>query len=75
MKAENNVKIAKFMLRSKDLADFDVFSQKPWFMIVDAKKDPKTYVEALKTFLQEKYAIENTLTYIDLRIQDRIYYK
>lgn len=75
LKEENGLKVAKISKRVKDLLDFNVFSQKKWFLVVDSTKTVEAYVNGLKTFLSEKYSIENNLQYIDMRIPDTIFYK
>ncbi len=52
-----------------------LYSQKRWFIMIDLNNDASNTIQTLKTFLSEKYKLEPSLSYIDLRIPNSVFYK
>ena len=57
--------------------DFWIKTKEGWHIYLDKENDIPTQLVALKKFLEEKLpaARRQTLQYIDLRVNNRIYYK
>lgn len=74
---ETNIKILDFRVFSHPVKDLEVMTREGWVIIFDLHRNIKNQILSLKAALNEeinKEEIEN-LEYIDLRIENRIYYK
>lgn len=69
------IKVAKVSQIGSMETQFNLYSQKRWYVMVDLNNDANNTVQTLKTFLSEKYKLEPSLSYIDLRIPNSVFYQ
>ena len=71
-----NLKVVDFAIRSKSSKDVRIDTHEGWYILFDSSRDFKKQVEALRLILEKKVKGErNNLEYVDLRIENRAYYK
>lgn len=70
------LKVLEFMIGSGASEDLKVNTNEGWHILFDRSRDLQNQIEALRLVLEEKIKEERTnLEYIDLRIENRVYYK
>ncbi len=70
------LKVFDFIIETDVLKDLRVNTNEGWHVLFDRSRDLKNQLEALKLVLEEKIKEERkNLEYIDLRIENRVYYK
>lgn len=71
------VDISEFLIKSDSFDEFEVKTSAGWVIMFSLSTDIQKQISALNTFLKQKMNPDKikALNYIDLRIQDRIYYK
>lgn len=69
------IKVSKISQIGPMESQFNLYSQKRWYLMVDLNNDAAETVQTLKTFLSEKYKLEPSLSYIDLRIPNSVFYQ
>lgn len=73
----NPFQIEEFLIPEYSAGEFWIETKEGWLVYLDKSVDIKTQIVALKKLLEEKIGIEkrDALEYIDLRIDDRMYYR
>jgi len=69
------LKVSSFDIESYPAEKLRVVTSESWYILFDLKRDIKSQLLALKVALDEKIKNRMSLQYIDLRIENRIYYK
>lgn len=71
------VEYSNFYLPKDSFGEFWIKTKEGWFIYLDKEVDLETQLIALKKILDEKISLDkrNNLSYIDLRINNRVYYK
>lgn len=69
------LKVASFDIDSYPVEGLRVVTNESWYILFSLKRDIKSQLLALKVALDEKIQNRSTLQYVDLRIENRIYYK
>ncbi|MBI2064084.1 MAG: hypothetical protein HYT65_03820 [Candidatus Yanofskybacteria bacterium] len=75
--AKTDVSISEFVIPDDSFDEFDAKTAEGWKIMFSIQTDIEKQINALATFLKEKLKPGQRpgLQYVDLRIQDRIYYK
>ena len=73
--SETGIKILDFTISSFPYKDLKVMTSEGWYIIFDLERDVESQLLALKAALEEKIKDRQGLEYMDLRIENRIYYK
>jgi hypothetical protein len=73
--SEMNIKTLSFDVSTFPVKDLKVITNESWYVLFDAERDIKSQLLGLKAALKEKIKDRKNLEYIDLRIENRIYYK
>ncbi len=68
-------KVLDFTIESDVLKDLKVNTNEGWYILFDGLRDLKSQLEALRLVLEEKIEERKDLEYIDVRIENRVYYK
>jgi hypothetical protein len=69
------LKAASFDIESFPVEILRVVTSESWYILFSLKRDIKSQLLALKAALDEKIQNRMNLQYVDLRIENRIYYK
>lgn len=69
------LRVASFDIESFPIEVLRVVTNESWYILFNLKRDIKSQLLALKAALDEKIQNRMNLQYIDLRIENRIYYK
>lgn len=76
LSSQLNLKVLDFTIESDDSGDFKINTNEEWYILLDRSRDLKNQLEALRLVLEEKIKEgRQKLEYIDLRIENRVYYK
>jgi hypothetical protein len=75
LNSSTNIKIDWFENRTNPPKELKAITSMGWYILFDAARDTKKQLSILKTALSEKITNTDNLEYIDLRIENRIYYK
>ena len=70
-----SLRAASFDIESFPIEILRVVTNESWYILFSLKRDIKSQLLALKVALDEKIENRMSLQYIDLRIENRIYYK
>jgi len=71
-----NLRVLEFVIETIPCKDLKVNTHEGWYILFDKSQDLKNQLQALKLVLEEKVKEERGgLEYIDLRIENRAYYK
>jgi len=74
--SETNVKVIDFDILSFPPDNLKVITGENWYILFNLQKEARNQLLALKAVLEEKIKDNrNELQYIDLRIENRVYYK
>lgn len=73
--SSTNIKADWFENRTIPPKELKLVTSKRWYILFDSTRDIKKQLSILKTALSEKIKTTDNLEYIDLRIENRIYYK
>jgi len=73
--SSTNIKADWFENRTIPPKELKLVTPKGWYILFDSTRDIKKQLSILKTALSEKIKTTDSLEYIDLRIENRIYYK
>lgn len=68
-------KVLDFTIESDVLKDLKLNTNEGWYILFDGSRNLKSQLEALRLVLEEKIEERKDLEYIDLRIENRVYYK
>ncbi len=68
---------SEWMTPSAVAEEMEIFTQEGWRMVFSAKITPEKAIRTLKTFLEEEIDEEKRkkLDYVDLRVENKVYYK
>jgi len=70
------LKVLDFILESEAVKDLRVNTNEGWYILFDRSRDLKSQLQALILVLEEKIKSgRKNLEYVDLRIENRVYYK
>jgi hypothetical protein len=69
------LKIMSFDITSYPAEELRVVTNESWYILFSLKRNIKSQLLALKVALDEKIQNRSGLEYVDLRIENRIYYK
>jgi hypothetical protein len=69
------LKVASFDIESYPIEKLRVVTSESWYILFSLQRDIKSQLLALKVALDEKIKDRMGLEYVDLRIENRIYYK
>ena len=69
------LKVLDFVINLDSLKDLRVGIHEGWYVLFDGSRDFKNQLEALGLVLEEKIEERGSLEYIDVRIENRVYYK
>ena len=72
---ETGIKSLDFNILSFPPNDLKVMTNEGWYIIFSLERNINSQITALKAALEEKIQKRENLEYIDLRIENRIYYK
>lgn len=76
LSSQLNLKVLDFTIESDDSGDLKINTNEGWYILFNRARDLKVQTEALKLVLEEKIKEgRKGLEYIDLRIENRAYYK
>ncbi|MFH0852473.1 MAG: hypothetical protein V1845_02640 [bacterium] len=71
-----NMILTDFIIASQTLGDLEILTPEGWRILLDTTKSPSSQINALKRVLEEKIKEKRALLeYVDLRVEDRVYYK
>jgi len=74
--SEVNIKVIDFDNLSFPVDDLKVITGEGWYILFNLQKEARNQLLALKAVLDEKIKDQRqTLQYVDLRIENRVYYK
>ena len=73
--ANMNLKVLNFDSMNFPIQDVKVMTNERWYAFFNFKNNIKSQLSALKVALKEKIKNRAGLEYIDLRIENRVYYK
>lgn len=69
------LRVSSFDIESYPVEKLRVVTNESWYILFNLKRDIKSQLLALKVALDEKIQNRMSLEYVDLRIENRIYYK
>ena len=69
------LKVASFDIDSYPVEELRVVTNESWYILFSLNRDIKSQLLALEVALDEKIQNRSSLQYVDLRIENRIYYK
>lgn len=74
---KQNIKIGEFIIPADSFDEFQVKIAEGWPILFSISTDTTRQIDALAQFLREREKDKNAtrLEYVDLRVQDRIYFK
>lgn len=72
---ETGVRVSDFSILSWPAKELKIMTNEGWYIIFDLERDAKSQLLGLKAALEEKIKNRESLEYVDLRIENRIYYK
>lgn len=72
---ETGIKVLDFSIKSFPPTDLNVMTSEGWYIIFGLDRDAGIQILSLKAALEEKIQNREELEYLDLRIENRIYYK
>lgn len=74
---KHDINISEFVISADSFEEFHAVTAYGWTIMFSNSTDISKQIDALRIFLSEKFTSgqKANLQYIDLRIQDRIYYK
>lgn len=72
---ETGIKILDFNIASFPVVELKAMTNEGWYILFELEGDIKKQLTSLKAALQEKIKNRESLEYVDLRIENRIYYK
>jgi len=70
-----NFRVASFDIDNFPPEELRVMTSEGWYILFSLKRDVKSQLQALGMVLEEKIKNRIGLQYIDLRIENRVYYK
>jgi len=73
--SEIGLRVSSFNIDSYPIEELKAVTTEGWYALFNLKKDTENQLLALKVALNEKIKDRTGLQYIDLRIENRIYYK
>ncbi len=73
--SEVGLKALSFNINVYPVEELKTMTTEGWYILFNLKQDIKSQLLALKVALKEKIKDRTNLQYIDLRIENRIYYK
>jgi hypothetical protein len=73
--SQTNIKINWFEISTHPPKESKIITSEGWYLLLDLTRDTQKQLSILKTALDEKIKNRENLEYIDLRIENRIYYK
>lgn len=73
--AEIGLRVLSFDINSCPVEELKAMTNEGWYILFNLKQDIKSQLLALKVALKEKIQDRINLQYVDLRIENRIYYK
>jgi hypothetical protein len=73
--SEIGLKILSFSINSYPIEELKAITNEGWYVLFSLKRDIKNQLLVLKVGLNEKIKDRTNLQYVDLRIENRIYYK
>jgi len=72
---ETGVRVLDFNILSYPAKELKVMTGEGWYILFDLEREAESQILALKAALQEKIPNRQGLEYVDLKIENRIYYK
>lgn len=72
---ETGVRVSDFNILSLPTKELKVITSQGWYILFDLERGAENQILALKAALEEKIPNREGLEYVDLRIENRIYYK
>jgi len=72
---ETGIKVLDFNILFFPLTELKVVTNEGWYILFDLERDIQKQLLSLKAVLKEKIQEREGLEYIDLRIENRVYYK
>lgn len=73
--SELDLKVSSFDITGFPIEELRVVTKESWYLMFSLRREIKSQLSALKAALNEKIKNRIGLQYIDLRIENRIYYK
>lgn len=70
-----DLRVLSFDIAAYPADDLKAITNEGWYVMFSLKRDIKSQLSALKAALDEKIQNRTGLQYIDLRIENRVYYK
>jgi len=75
LSSEIGLRVLEFEILFYPTNELKVVTSEGWYILFDLERHFKNQLLGLKTALEEKIQNRETLEYVDLRIENRIYYK
>lgn len=72
---ETGVRVSDFNILSYPAKELKVITGEGWYILFDLERGAENQISALKAALEEKIENRESLEYVDLRIENRVYYK
>lgn len=73
--SETSIRSLDFNILSFPVKELKVMTSEGWYILFDLEREAENQILALKVALEEKIENRESLEYVDLRIENRIYYK
>ena len=71
-----NLNLTEFIINSKAPGDLEIIAPQGWLIYLNIDNSPASQIWALKQVLEQELKEKRTqLEYVDLRVQNRVYYK
>jgi len=70
-----NLKALEFVFEMGPSGDLKINTNEGWYILLDMSRNFKNQLQALELVLGEKIKDRSSLEYVDLRIENRVYYK
>jgi len=67
--------IKKFVINQHENREVSLLTSENWQMIFNIDSNPKDILDVVKKIIEQKVEDRKSLEYVDLRIEDRVYYK
>ena len=71
----NNIKINNYIIQNFNGREVWAYTDQGWYIILNTNNNIKIIVNNLKNLIEQKFKDEQPQEYIDLRIEDKIFYK
>jgi len=71
----NNIKINNYIIQNFNSREVWAYTDQGWYIILNTNNNIKIIINNLKNLIEQKFKDEQPQEYVDLRIDDKIFYK